>query len=67
MFTGLIGLKELHLQDNTISELPSGVFTGLTRLKEFNLEDKIISEMPSDGSFQPNSPGGVAVISQIFF
>ena len=41
-------MREIHLQDNTISELPSGVFTGLTRLKELNLEDNIISELPSD-------------------
>ena len=47
MFTRLTRLKELNLQDNIISELPSGVFTGLTGLKELHLQDNI-SELPSD-------------------
>ena len=41
MFSKLTMLKKLHLHDNQIKRLLSGIFTKLTRLKELQLHSNI--------------------------
>ena len=49
-FEGLSGLRELNLEDNSLSELPEGVFDGLSSLELLTMQGNDLSSLP-DGVF----------------
>ena len=49
-FEGLSGLRELNLEDNSLSKLPEGVFDGISSLELLTMQGNDLSSLP-DGVF----------------
>ena len=49
-FEGLSGMRELNLEDNSLSNLPEGVFDGLSSLELLTMQGNDLSSLP-DGVF----------------